>query len=321
MTIEDDPARVYGPEQCNSVAGRDWSWWDLWCCVIAVKDHAGDINDLAGVIAARIRDNHTTMLYSRDSDDARLSHLLDLNQRLHAVGLNPADLAGPAILGDRKITSRARAKFKANIPFGAYARTPPMRDLPADRLRRRSRFGHWPTFTCDPAVFYDKFRPTIQRKEWVTERQTSRATDVLQRRLDDLDGPRRSLAERLALYRAFYTAAIEFADIADDSSGCLGDMRTETWLEYLKIDWRSAGMTPEHYWQDLCELRVWEDYGLDYQHENAWFASARNGDIDLIEGILTTLADEARSFVLDYQANSAKAAIKNLHRPPRSPRH
>ena len=175
---------------------------------------------------------------SRDSADVRPSHLLELDQRPRASGLHPADLADPTILSDRNVTSRARAKFKATIP-SACARTPAMVDLPADHLRRRSRFGHWPTFPSDPTVFHDKFRPTVDPKGWVTERQTSRAADVLLRRLDDLDGPRRNLAERLALYRAFYSAAIEFADLADDSSGYLGDMRTETWLDLLKIDWRA----------------------------------------------------------------------------------
>ena len=35
-------------------------------------------------------------------------------------------------------------------------------------------------------------------------------------------------------------------------------MRTEAWLTYLAIEWRAAGMDPAAYWQDLCELRLWE---------------------------------------------------------------
>lgn len=98
----------------------------------------------------------------RDSADVRPSHLLDLDQRLRGSGLHPADLAAPTIISDRNVTSRARAKFKADIPSGAYARTPAMVDLRADHLRRRSRFGHWPTFPSDPTVFYDKFRLTVE---------------------------------------------------------------------------------------------------------------------------------------------------------------
>lgn len=182
---DDEPARDYGPERWATVSGQDWSWWDLWCCVVAVRDHGGDLTPLAVEIAARIRDRQP--MTSRDSDDARLSHLLDLDQRLHAVGLDPADLAGRAVLADRKIGSRARAKFKGTVPTGAYARTPAMLDLPADRFRRRARFGHWASFPSDPTVFYDKFRTTVDRRGWVTERQTHRAIHVLADRLDTLD--------------------------------------------------------------------------------------------------------------------------------------
>lgn len=320
--INVDPAdepRVYGPERWATVADQNWSWWDLWCCVIAARDHDGDVTALTGVIAARIRDRQP--MASRDSDDARLSHLLDLDQRLRAAGLAASDLASPAVLADRKIGSRARAKFKGSIPSGAYARTPAMLDLPAARLCRRARFEHWATFPSNPTVFYDKFHPAVDRRGWVTERQTHRATDVLADRLTKLDGPRRNVAERLALYRAFYTAAIEFADIADDSLGSLGDLRTETWLEYLKIDWRATGITPQHYWQDLCELRVWEDYAVDHGHEQDWFRGASNDDVDLIDAILNELANELQVCVLDYQAKQATAARTTLPRHTRSRQH
>lgn len=317
-TPADEPARVYGPEQWATVAGQDWSWWDLWCCVIAVRDHDGDLSALAGEIAARIR--NCPPMTSRDSDDARLSHLLDLDRRLRATGLAATDLAGPTELANRKIGSRARAKLKGSIPTGAHARTPAMLDLPADRLRRRARFGHWASFPTDPTPFYDKFRPTVDRRGWVTEHQTYRATGVLSDRLARLDGPRRSVEERLSLYRAFYTAAVEFADIADDSSGYLGGLRTEMWLEYLTIDWRATGMTPRHYWQDLCELCVWEDYAVDHGHERTWFRGARPDETDQIERVLNGLADELHSFVLDYRARQATGAAATLPHRARSRR-
>ena len=127
------------------------------------------------------------------------------------------------------------------------------------------------------------------------------------------------LADRLSLYRAFFTAAAEFADIADDSFGYLGDLRTETWLEYLDIDWRMAGMAPDHYWTDLCGLYVWEDYAIDHRKEQVWFRSAEYSEIPLIEGVLTGIAVEAGSYVLDYQADRAHAARARL--PHTAPTH
>jgi hypothetical protein len=314
--------RVYGPEPWASCAGEEWTWWDLWCCVIAVKDHHGNLAGLAERLAGRIREGRSSStLYNRRSDDARLAQILDLTGRLNTAGLTPSDLADATVLGDRKITSRARAKFKpnTNIPEGAYARTPAMRDLPRRRLENRARYGHWHHFPVDPTGFYEQFVPTINRKGWTTERQTSRACRTLDSRLRRLDGPRRSIAEQLWLYRGFYTAAAELADIADDSWGELGQLRTEMWLAYLDIDWRSTGMAPEHYWQDLCELRVWEDYAIDHHHPSAWFRSTTPDEINLVKEILAALATEARTYVLDYQASQADTATTELHRARRSP--
>jgi hypothetical protein len=156
--------RVYGPEPWASCAGEEWTWWDLWCCVIAVKDHHGNLAGLAERIAGRIREGRSSStLYNRRSDDARLAQILDLTGRLNTAGLTPSDLADATVLGDRKITSRARAKFKpnTNIPEGAYARTPAMRDLPRRRLENRARYGHWHHFPVDPTGFYEQFVPTI----------------------------------------------------------------------------------------------------------------------------------------------------------------
>jgi hypothetical protein len=48
-------ARVSGPELWATRSGEDWTWWDLWCCVIAVKDHDGDLTALADQIGVFCR--------------------------------------------------------------------------------------------------------------------------------------------------------------------------------------------------------------------------------------------------------------------------
>ena len=76
MGTEQGPVRVYGPETWGTVAGCDWSWWDLWFCVIVVKDHGGNLaalQSLAGELAHRIR------------------HLDRPEASKHAVGLPTAD--------------------------------------------------------------------------------------------------------------------------------------------------------------------------------------------------------------------------------------
>lgn len=124
---------------------------------------------------------------------------------------------------------------------------------------------------------------------------------------------RSSHLEGRACTPAFHTAGLEFADAADDSYGNVGQARTDAWLTYLAIDWRATAIEPEVYWRDLCELRLWEPYAVDHQHENAWFRSARTADIDLIEAILLDLEEEHRNAVLDHQADDAVDALADLY--------
>ena len=137
--------------------------------------------------------------------------------------------------------------------------------------------------------------------------------DRLRERLRDLDGPRRTVPDRLALYRAFHTAGLVLADKTSDSYGVLGEARTEAWLTYLDIDWRSVGMDPAVYWQDMCEAKIWEPYAVDYDNTTAWFASATTEEVDLIESILGDLEAEHRRVVLDWEADEALQALPDLY--------
>lgn len=140
---------------------------------------------------------------------------------------------------------------------------------------------------------------------------------MLLRRLDGLDGPARNLAERLALYRAFYTAAIEFADIADDSSATWATCEPKRGSTSSRSTGAPTGMTAHNYYQDLCELRVWGHDTIDHNHERVWFGSAHNDEIPIIAEILDRLAVEASRYALDYQAIQAREARQSLPRRPR----
>lgn len=93
----------------------------------------------------------------------------------------------------------------------------------------------------------------------------------------------------------------------------LGEVRTEAWLAYLSIDWRAAGMDPAAYWQDICELAVWEPYAIGHGNEAAWFAAVRSDEVDLVEAILLDLETELRASVLDYHAHYAVDALASLY--------
>lgn len=311
------PKRVqrFGPEVWERRAGVDWSLWDLWFCVVAVRDHDRDLDDLAEVFVDAIR---KPAYGNNEQSEAKLSHLHDLRARLDDAGLSASDLAGAAVLADKRITTRAREKVTGRTSLEGRACTPAMLDTPRRRLERRARYGHWSAFPSDPTPFFERFRPTVERKDFVSKGKSFAIASRLEKRLGDLDGPRRTLPDRLALYRAFHTAGLELADATDDSYGNIGQVRTAAWCTYLAIDWRATGMARSAYWQDLCELRIWEPYGLDFRAEDAWFRSARKDDVPVLESILLDLETRHRDAVLDYPADEALEALADLYVATRS---
>lgn len=41
---------IYGPERWTTKRGTVWSYWDLWFCLVALADHAGDLDALSEAI-------------------------------------------------------------------------------------------------------------------------------------------------------------------------------------------------------------------------------------------------------------------------------
>lgn len=138
-------------------------------------------------------------------------------------------------------------------------------------------------------------------------------TRRLRDRLAKLDGPRRTLPDRLALYRAFHTVGLELAHRGDDSYGVIGELRLEAFKTYLAIDWATAGMEPADYRQDLCELLVCETLALIHEDDTLPFRRLPAGQIELVETILLDLAAEYRAAYEDFQADEATQLVAWLH--------
>jgi hypothetical protein len=164
-----------------------------------------------------------------------------------------------------------------------------------------------------PQRFYERFRAAVEFKGHITKHRSFAKTRALDERLERLDGPRRRPNERLALYRAFHAAGLELADRADDSHGNIGQLREQAWCTYLTLDPAEAGMDPAAWWQDLCELIVWEPYGLGHEHETLPYRRLRGAKIDTVEAILLALADEHRAVHLDWEGDEALQQVAWLH--------
>jgi len=46
---------VFGPEPWSELAGRSWSYWDLWFAAVAVSDHAGSLDELEAHLVGGLR--------------------------------------------------------------------------------------------------------------------------------------------------------------------------------------------------------------------------------------------------------------------------
>ena len=306
MTTPPRRAPVFGPEPWATTAGAEWSHFDRWFALVAMTAFDESLDGLQAELVARLRSS----LHGRRDVEAKLSHLADLRARLSAAGVDIATLARVEDPDKSTITKAGRKVLDQALEDRAM--TPAMRDTPAARLERRARFGQGDRFPVNPARWYVKLagrRPAIH----VPKGRTFALTHQLRERLQRFDGPRRALPDRLALFRAFHTVGVELAERGDDSYGNIGELRLDAFGTYLAIDWATAGMAPEHYWQDLCELLVSEVYALTHQHETLPFRRVPAGQADLIEAILLGLAEEWRAAYDDYQADEALELVAWLH--------
>lgn len=297
---------IFGAERWTTVAGVEWCHFDWWFALVTVNGFDGDVDALERELVARLHSPR----HGRDDIEAKLSHLADLRARLHTAGLAIGALAA-ATEADKATLSKARRKV-LDQALEARSMTPAMHQTPRVQLERRARYGHWEQFPVNPSRWYDKLagrRPATH----VSKGRTFSLTRQLQDRLARYDGPRREPADRLALYRAFQTVGVELAERGDDSYGNIGELRLDAFTDYLRIDWAAAGMAPEHWWQDLCELLVSEVYALTHQHDTLPFQHVPAGQAELVEAILLGLADEWRSGYQDYQADEALQLVAWLH--------
>ena len=295
--------------------GQDWSLWDLWFCVIAVRDHGGDLDAFAQDFVDAIR---KPGIYGRDGAEAKLSHLHDLQARLADAGLTAGDLADDEVLGDRGIAARAREKVTGRIGLEGRACTSAMIDTPdADSNSVPATAAGRPSLRTPPVL---REVPPDPLNASTTSRRARRSPSCRGSPSDSATSTSPAVACRIAsrFYRAFHTAGLELADAADDSYGNIGQAHAEAWDTCLGIDWRSTGMDPAAYWQDLCELRIWEPYGLDFKQGDKWFRSARPDDVPIVESILLALEQEHYDAVLDYPAEDALTALADLYVATRS---
>ncbi len=290
---------IFGPERWHTAAGTDWSYWDLWVCVVCLVDHDGDWNALDQAIQQT----------NRHDAEQRWSHLRDLTERLDRAGLTAAELAGPS-LREPKLRSRARTKV---MKSSLYHRdlTPAMADPPSARLTRRALFGSWQQFPRSPRPHYDVLlaRFDVHHRRhgdgWATR---TLAYDLAEAEAAMARHAWSDAAQHLAVHRAALTLYYQAAEVCDDSYGALGEVANEAVAGYAAMDWPATGTSADVHWSDLLQWSVMAgNYGLLHRSETKILRSAGVGrDLDLVDAVLADLAAEYRAARMSWHAEQAQ---------------
>jgi hypothetical protein len=148
---------IFGPEPWREVAGRTWSHWDLWYCLVLVSD----FDDDWAAFTEELWRRRSPYLLTLD-EEAKVSHLDDLRTRLADAGLGAADLVGAAA-GDRKLLAKARRKVLDQPLDRGRDLTPAMWATPRERLWCRALRGHWERFPVSPASAHARFADQVAR--------------------------------------------------------------------------------------------------------------------------------------------------------------
>lgn len=294
------PAVIFGPERWSTAAGTDWSYWDLWFCMVCLVDHDGDWEALDRAIVQTNR-----------SDGEQLwSHLCDLLDRLGAAGLTAAGLAGPH-LREPKLRGKARTKV---MKSSLYPRdmTPAMADPPSARLTERALFGSWPRFPRSPRPHYDALVARFDIRHdrcddgWATR---TLADEIAETEAAMSQRAAADPAQQLAVHRAALTFYYQAAEVCDDSYGGLGDVAHDAVTGYASIDWPATGINAEVFWSDLLQWAVMaSNYGLLHRSETGVLRRAgADRHLDQVDTILAELTAGYRAARMGFHADQAQA--------------
>jgi hypothetical protein len=289
---------VTGPDPWRQLAGGAWTHWDLWLSVVCVADHDGDWESLGTAI------ERGHLPGSSDAEGLR-SHVDDLIARLVAAGLDARQLVGD-FLDKPALRQKARSKV---IRQGLMMRdlTDPMVNTPRRRLRERALRGGWHGFPISPETTYERFIEIVDERPHYGER----AAMALARRLEAAlvrGGHRELPAEQLARYRAFLSAGYEAHQRANDSCGDMGRVLKDAWRAYAGLPWRASGIEPSRYYQDLCEMLVWDDFSSLFEIEEVPFGSVATTETEEVDVILRGLWSELAGARLRFHSDRALQA-------------
>ncbi|WP_157430607.1 hypothetical protein [Actinomadura macra] len=299
---------VYGPEEWDTVAGVEWSYWDLWFSVVCVVDCGGDWDALDVKVNSRS--------YLGESDERMWSHLVDLRDRLTAAGITGGDLVGD-LAGHRKTLTKARSKVLERTGVRDKDYSPAMRDVPSGRYAVRAHFGSWDLYPVSPRSFYQRLAGAtpfdLEAPGWGLP--TFENVDPLFEELEELEAEHADDPPTLlAVRRAGLTACSLAQHRCNDSYGDLGEHTLAVVQRFSRTDWRVTGIDPAVFWRDVLEVfAMLGNFGATYEHESELMTNLdAERDRDLLERIVDDLRASYAAERLDWQAREVKSLLESV---------
>jgi hypothetical protein len=283
------------------------TYWDVWFLVVLVNEFNGDWDQFAN----QLRHPDQGIVFVQREVAGLLNHLRLLRQTLAQHNLSVEDVLGEDAARVLKSERRkAKRKILEESPL-EWEQSPWMIHTPKEQRKAHALRGNWGRFPVSPAQYAEPMARLFKPSGWYTENQSF----ALERKLSgfiEKKAARASPAELFALYRAFLTVIVEKMNMVDDSYGVIGDLSGEIFEKYVGLDRSTFDMPPADFFQDLMEWLIWEDYGLTYQEQPAFFARLAPTEVLIIEPILRRQWDELRELELHYQAEEALTMLGML---------
>ena len=139
----------------------------MWFALIAAKDCGGDLD----LLAPQLSQSKPYLSSNRESAERKISHLRDMQSRLLAAGITPAEIvaaAGDLVRGEAR---RARSRVLGDTDREREW-SEAMRITPRQRRRQQALRGFWPRFPVSPQADADQMASEFRTRNFFTAEQS-----------------------------------------------------------------------------------------------------------------------------------------------------
>lgn len=289
-----DDGRRDGTEPWREIGGVQFCHWDRWLLRLAITEQGG-LTAIAAEFRRRARDER----HDRDTAEAMLAHVTDLQVRLARLGVESHDVLDARERESKWLGDKAfRRVWRAS---SSIRKSAAMLRTPRRVLEERALSGNWAVFGVSPAPFAAALRAAIG-DGYYDYRTTEAAVTLL-----DLTARRALIKatsdeERMAVHRAMLTVVIGAMEQVDDSDAEMAIHFREhehAYLDLLRPYADRPGLLC-----DLLELAVWEDYGL-FSRMEQFLSTLPEMRAEIAVRELARMSAELRDADLDCQLRGA----------------